>query len=74
MILKTDKFEIEIVPRRTTNSTHYFDVTLISGDWPTDSDLITHCDNRNGSLVVQHFGGVVKTTDSNCRQVAVYVD
>ena len=51
-------------------------VKLLEGEWDTDADLITLCDNNfvEGKQVL-HFGGHVDSTDDpNIKVVSVYID
>lgn len=56
---------------------HTYAVKLHSGDWPSDDDLITICDNYKGqwpvSTSVRHFGGNVSRS-GNSATVNVYTD
>lgn len=76
MNLKSDTFELEINRdySKRGRANQYYTVKLISGEWPSDNDLITYCDNGRNSLVAMHFGGVVKVLDEISRSVTVYVD
>jgi hypothetical protein len=59
---------------RQGRANQYYSVTLVSGEWPTDSDLITYCDNGSTSMQPMHFGGFVKILDPSNKYVTVYVD
>ena len=51
-------------------------VTLLEGSWPSDRDLLTLCDNHDGTMSERHYGGVVSPIDNkpNERYVKVYTD
>lgn len=54
-------------------STDVFSVELDEGNWPSDEDLITLCDNGVPPLAT-HFGGVVARNTRSIATVQVYVD
>lgn len=74
MILEnsTCKIQVERNPKPSRANT-YYDVTLISGQWPSDGELITACDNRAFGQSSRHFGGTVYR-NNNRAFVTVYID
>lgn len=66
---KGSEFEIRRNTRYTTRSTHYYEVKLYAGHWPTDNELIDLCDG--GST---NFGGKVVKLSATQAEVSVYVD
>lgn len=75
MILEnsTCKIEVERNPK-PGRANVYYDVTLISGDWPGDLKLVTACDNRSfEDDTPRHFGGSV-SRNGNHALVTVYID
>ena len=37
-----------------------YDVAIVTGEWPSDEDLITMCDNKSACNTKHHFGGEVR--------------
>lgn len=76
MNLKSDTFELEINRDYSKKgiANQYYIVQLISGEWPSEKDLITYCDNHSLSLHQSHFGGNVRVLTDTQRYVTVYVD
>jgi len=68
---KGAKIHFSMVYRGT--STHEYEATLQSGDWPPDEDLITLADGDTPPHG-RHFGGIVTTTGPDKRRVEVFVD
>lgn len=66
---------LEIAPLSSGYSTRSFVVTLVHGEWPSDTDLVTICDNRSFDCShVRHFGGHVSGISKSEKLVSVYVD
>lgn len=52
-----------------------YQVRLLSGQWPSDGDLISLCDNDFTGLECCHFGGsVFRGKRDNIREVTVHID
>lgn len=77
MKLKNETCEIEITrnPRgESERANQYYGVNLVSGAWPSDSELIAACDNGAFGGLDRTFGGSVRSEGSKNRYVTVYVD
>lgn len=62
--------EFEITPsRHHGRATHRYVVTLRSGHWPADNELIDLCDGGD-----TNFGGKVEKLSPTTAEVSVYVD
>jgi hypothetical protein len=65
--------ELQIKMTKRGTATHSYEVRLLSGTWPSDSELISLCDGNNGTERCD-FGGSVKKLNDAIVNVNVYVD
>jgi hypothetical protein len=67
--------ELQIKMTQRGTATHSYEVRLLSGTWPSDSELISLCDGNNGTERCD-FGGSVKKQIGDVANVNVnvYVD
>ena len=71
-LYNNSEFEYQQITNK--QSSQSFQVRLVSGEWPNDSNLITLVDNRFQSTNKRHFDGLVKDVGSNEKVVTVYTD
>jgi hypothetical protein len=74
MIIKNDKCELEILLNHRGYANVYYDVNLVSGEWPTHIELIVACDNGAFGGPDRTFGGDVQNRHEKRKYVTVYVD
>jgi hypothetical protein len=74
-MLKLNGAKIEIKNINSRYGRTEYSIELIEGNWPSDDDLITLCDNHhNGTMTVHHFGGSVRKTSGKTANVTVFID